>query len=69
MNKLITITLIIILIVGIFFTSGCLDDEPQTTVSTTQITNDSQASQAVSDLGSDVSGLGKTLDDIDGKLG
>ena len=66
MNKLIAVALLVILVTGLLFTGGCTGD---TTPGGTTITNDAQASGAVSDLGSDVSGIGETLDGIDDELG
>ena len=65
MNKLIMVAFLVLVVTGMFFTSGCTGPtEGQTT-----ITSDAEASDTVSDLGSDVSGISETLDGIDSELG
>ncbi|GAG42923.1 unnamed protein product [marine sediment metagenome] len=66
MNKLIAI--LIILIMGMLLISGCIeisDDGEEET----GITSEAGASEAVTDLGSDISGISETLNSIDEDLG
>jgi len=65
MNKVIVIAFVLLVVLGMFFTSGCTAPAEGSTT----ITNAEEASDTVSDLGSDVSGIGETLNEIDSELG
>ncbi|MCX6800903.1 MAG: hypothetical protein NTZ73_01830 [Candidatus Diapherotrites archaeon] len=64
MKKIIAIMFVGLLLVSMIFINGCTapaeDDKPK---------NDNEASNALSDMGSDIKGIGGTLDEIDQNFG
>lgn len=60
--RAIALVLIVLIAVSILF-SGCV--QPTTNV---KVTNDTQASNTIADVGTDISGISQSLDDIDNTL-
>ena len=61
MKKIISILIICLVIFSLF---GCTQEEG----TTTKVTNDAEVASTIDDVGSDITGIANSLDDIDNTL-